>query len=55
MSMSVELMRDYLINKTKYAHSISWKEKVERMSDAQVIAVYMRLLSESERNAKLSV
>lgn len=50
MSMSVELMRDYLLTKTKYAGTETWKKKVNGMSDKQVFAVYMRLIAQDRRS-----
>ncbi len=36
--MSVEQMRDYLLS--LYPYSERWQERVKRMPEAQVIAVY---------------
>ena len=44
--MSVQQMRDKL--KERYHWSMSWSLKVDDMSDAQVIAVYYRLLRKGE-------
>lgn len=46
---NIEQMRNYLINNTKYAHSLTWKAKVEKMSFNQVLAVYMRLIEQRKQ------
>ena len=42
--MSVEQMRWFLKNKTKYKNSYKWINRVNAMHDNQVIAVYRRML-----------
>jgi hypothetical protein len=49
---NIEQMRDYLINHTKYAHSLNWKAKVERMPFNQVLAVYIRLINQPNSTVK---
>lgn len=46
--MSIEYMRVMLKTKTKYTNSYKWINRVNKMSDAQVIAVYHRMLSAGE-------
>ena len=41
--MSVVQMREILKKCTKYANSYKWINKVNAMSDRQVIAVYFRM------------
>ena len=41
--VQVAEMRRLLKNNTKYRNSQKWATKVDRMSDNQVIAVYMRM------------
>lgn len=41
--MSVEQMRAVLKTRTKYKNSYRWINKVNAMSDNQVIAVYFRM------------
>ena len=40
--MNIEDMRWALKNCTKYRNSYKWQNKVDKMSDNQVIAVYFR-------------
>lgn len=42
--MNVNKMRVVLKEQTKYSGSKSWSNKVDRMSDKQVMAIYYRLL-----------
>ena len=46
--MSVEQMRWSLKNKTKYKNSFKWINRVNAMTDNQVLAVYHRMLSSGE-------
>ena len=46
--MRVVEMRWLLKNNTKYRNSQKWATKVDRMSDNQVIAVYMRMVRAGE-------
>ena len=46
--MRVVEMRRLLKNNTKYRNSQKWATKVDRMSDNQVIAVYMRMVRAGE-------
>lgn len=46
--MSVVQMRAVLKERTKYANSYRWINKVNAMSDSQVIAVYYRMLRGGE-------
>lgn len=46
--MSVNLMRDILKTRTKYKNSYRWINRVNKMSDKQVIAVYYRMLEAGE-------
>ena len=41
--MNVSFMRTVLKNCTIYSHSEQWRDKVDNMSDNQVIAVYMSM------------
>lgn len=41
--MNICFMRDVLKNCTIYSHSEQWRERVDNMSDNQVIAVYMSM------------
>ncbi len=45
MSWEVEAMRKQLQNNTKYKYSEKWYDKVAKMSDAQVIAIFLRMKS----------
>lgn len=45
--MDISWMRDRVKNVPKYANSDSWRLKVDKMSDNQVIAIYHNFL---ERN-----
>ena len=44
--MSVDAMRDFLRGR----YGASWMSKVDKMSDAQVIAVYHRIISRKKEN-----
>ena len=46
--MSVVQMRVILKERTKYANSYKWINKVNAMSDRQVMAVYFKLLRAGE-------
>lgn len=46
--MSVDQMRWALKNKTKYKNSYRWINKVNAMSNNQVLAVYRRMLDAGE-------
>lgn len=46
--MSVIQMRVILKERTKYKNSYKWINKVNAMSDSQVIAVYHRMLRAGE-------
>lgn len=46
--MSVEQMRVILKERTKYRGSYKWINKVNDMSNSQVIAVYYRMLRAGE-------
>lgn len=41
--MSLEQMKTYILE--KYDYSPKWVEKVDKMSDTQVIAIYYRMLN----------
>ena len=41
--MLVKDMRIALKNAPKYGHSMKWHDKVDRMKDEQVMAVYFRM------------
>lgn len=41
--MLVKDMRTALKNAPKYGHSMKWHDKVDKMKDNQVIAVYCRM------------
>lgn len=43
--MTIEQMRDYIAKYPKYKQSPKWISKVSKMPDAQIIAVYNRLLA----------
>lgn len=47
--MTVNSMREWLKDsKTcRYAYSVTWKDRVDRMPDTQVMAVYFRLSCKS--------
>lgn len=46
--MSVVQMREILKKRTKYKNSFKWINKVNAMSDSQVMAVYYRMLRAGE-------
>ena len=46
--MSVNSMRAILKTQTKYKNSYRWINRVNKMSDNQVIAVYYRMLRARE-------
>lgn len=46
--MSVDQMRAALKIRTKYANSPNWNRKVNAMSEAQVTAIYFRMLRAGE-------
>ena len=46
--MSIAQMRVALKTKTKYRNSFKWINRVNKMSDNQVLAVYMRILEAQE-------
>lgn len=46
--MSVIQMREILKKRTKYKNSYRWINKVNAMSDNQVMAVYFRMLRGGE-------
>lgn len=43
MSMSVEQMKMYIL--ARYNFAPAWRDKVARMSDDQIIAIYYRMLN----------
>lgn len=43
--MTVLEMRAILKTKTRYSGSAQWRAKIDTMTDAQVTAVYFRLLN----------
>lgn len=43
MYMSIDEMREALINHPKYRYGRNWKQKVTKMSDRQVFAIYKRM------------
>lgn len=43
MYMSIDEMREALIDHPKYRDGRNWKQKVMKMSDRQVFAVYKRM------------
>lgn len=53
MYMSIDEMREALINHPKYKYGYSWKQKVTRMSDKQVFAIYRRMESAGDFNARV--
>ena len=46
--MSVDAMRVALKTRTKYKHSYKWINRVNAMSDNQVMAVYFRMSRNGE-------
>lgn len=46
--MSIASMRSILKTKTKYKNSYKWINKVNKMPDNQIIAVYYRMLRAGE-------
>lgn len=46
--MTVEQMRVYISECSKYNKSQSWRDKVMKMKDNQVIAIYYKFLKEGE-------
>ena len=46
--MSIIQMRVILKERTKYRNSYKWVNKVNAMSDGQVVAVYYRMLRAGE-------
>ena len=46
--MSIVQMREALKKRTKYKNSYTWINKVNGMSDNQVMAVYYRMLRAGE-------
>lgn len=46
--MSAEQMRHALMNNTKYGTAPKWQNRVKKMSDSQVIAVYFKMLNSKE-------
>ena len=56
--MPVAAMREALKRAPKYNHTpaarTTWTEKVNRMCDKQVIAIYYRMLRGGELNARTS-
>lgn len=44
--MTVEQMRVYISECSKYNKSESWREKCKKMSDAQVTAIYLKFQKE---------
>lgn len=51
MAWDVEAMRKQLQNNTKYKYSEKWYNKVSKMSDSQVIAVFLRMKSSGQISA----
>ncbi len=47
--MEVWQMRNYILQHQKYAESQTWKDKVMKMKDNQVIAIYYKFLKEGEK------
>ena len=43
--MTVEMMRDYITNHSKYSGSKKWADKVKNMPNGQIIALYNSLLN----------
>ena len=46
--MSVEQMREAFKDARRYKGAQKWKDKVDRMSDKQVTAIYFRMLKGGE-------
>lgn len=46
--MEVWQMRNYILQHPKYAESQTWKDKVMKMKDSQVIAIYYKFLKEDK-------
>lgn len=47
--MCVEQMKDWIVNGRKQGPStVTWKERVRKMADDQVIAIYNRMLRAGE-------
>lgn len=47
-SITIDNMRYYLKTQTKYK-SETWSAKVDKMSDKQIYAVYMRIINKKEK------
>lgn len=47
--MTTEQKRQYLV--ALYPHSKTWPDKVKKMSDSQVIAIYLKKLSQPKERA----
>ena len=45
--VTIEYMRYYLKTQTKYK-SETWSAKVDKMTDRQIYAVYMRIINKKE-------
>lgn len=45
MAWDVKAMRKQLQNNTKYKYSEKWYNKVAKMPDSQVIAIFLRMKS----------
>lgn len=48
--MLVKDMRNAIKNAPKYGHSMKWHDKVDRMKDNQVAAVYYRMKTAGDLN-----
>ena len=48
MSWNVDTMRKQLQSNTHYKYSERWYDRVAKMSDKQVIAIWLRLKSEGQ-------
>lgn len=50
--MTIEQMREKLANVPEYSASKAWKEKVKKMKNSQVTAVYFSFLNRGVFNTK---
>lgn len=44
--MNVEIMRQKISEAPRYKYSLRWREKVNKMPDNQVMAIYFRFMRE---------
>ena len=53
MSVSIAYAREMVATKSRYKNSPNWQDKVYRMPEGQVLAIYHNMLNRGEFNQKV--